>query len=155
VGDAKGARDVHPVTARLAPLKRLAPLVGIQPGRPSHVSPARFGSYPSFARPGADQRPIKLRKATQHRQHQAPVRLVVLAHVSESDLKPAPALLIVSRMLSKSRVCKPIKPCHHDVAHVEPPQQLRQLGPVRAGTTHLLGINLPATSRGQCRILSG
>jgi hypothetical protein len=79
-------------------------LVRCQLRRASHVDATGLGTRPAFARSGLDKLRLEFSQATKHRQHQTAVAVVVSAHASANDLNVAPALLMASRMLRRSRV---------------------------------------------------
>jgi hypothetical protein len=60
--------------AAVTALDRLALLVWPQFGRSAHLLPPCNGPRPAFAGPVPDQVALKLRQATEHGQHQSPVR---------------------------------------------------------------------------------
>ena len=73
-----------------------------------------------------------------------PCGVVVSAHVSFKDLKPAPRSATSSRTLSRSRVdlAKPIQPCDDEyVALLKSADHLHKLGAVSLGAARLLAVD--------------
>jgi hypothetical protein len=108
-------------------------------GQPNYTT---FPSpLPSVASASADQFPLELRQAAQDRQHQPAVRLVVSAHVSLSDLKPAPRSDSDSVIFRRSRVDRAVEAAHYQhVAVFQLADDLGELYAVALGAARLLPI---------------
>ena len=110
-------------------------------GQPNYTT---FPSpLPAVASASADQFPLELRQAAQDRQHQPAVRLVVSAHVSLSDLKPAPRSDSDSMIFRRSRVDRASRSRRHTTS-TSPFSSLRddlgELYAVALGAARLLPI---------------
>ena len=103
--------------------------------RPSPVR-ARISSRSNSARP---PKTVSINR---------PCAVVVSAHVSCRDLKPAPASAMAANVLSESLVDLANRSaCHHEhVAGREPLQRFGQFGTIRFGARYLFGEDLGAAS---------
>jgi hypothetical protein len=85
------------------PLHRFPALMRCELRRTTVLHALGLRSNTAITSASKDQRTLELGQATKHSQRQSTGGVVVSAHGSASDLKPAPALPITSRLLSRSR----------------------------------------------------
>ena len=142
VVDVIGAGDLPDWFARFAPLDRLRLLVKGEFRLAPHLYAARLGPFPAFARACQDQVTLELGKPAENFSISRPCDVVVSAHASPKDRKPALRSAITASVFERSRVDRARRSSGVTITHVAAGELVEQAGELLDPAFSRLGVML-------------